>query len=64
MPPGGQKRPKSLCSVLKAILKTLCLTVFKRGKKKVGGKSDLWDMVEPAGIEPASVSTLQSVLHT
>ena len=35
-----------------------------RDKKKTRDKSDLLKLVEAAGIEPASKSTLQTVLHT
>jgi hypothetical protein len=39
-------------------------TGLVRDKKKTRDESDLLVMVEAAGIEPASKSTLQIVLHT
>lgn len=64
MPLKGSKGQKSPLSVRKAVLDLLCFSMFELTKKKASEKSGLQKMVEPAGIEPASVSTLQSVLHT
>jgi hypothetical protein len=59
------KRGRASGDALQANAKNPANTGRARDKEKQPGEySGLGVMVEPAGIEPASASTLQTVLHT
>lgn len=58
------KRGSASGDALQANVKNPANTGRARDKEKPGEYSGLGVMVEPAGIEPASASTLQTVLHT
>jgi len=58
------KRGRAHGDALQVKAKTLANTGRARDKEKPGEYSGLGVMVEAAGIEPASRSSLQAVLHT